>query len=78
MYKRQKPLRIFNPATQANKFDAEGEYIRRWVPELRHVNTRDLLSGEIPALERRGYPEPLINHKAQQAKFKALYATIRP
>ena len=73
-----KPLRIFNPATQASKFDAEGEYIRRWVPELRHVNTRDLLSGEIPALERRGYPEPLINHKAQQAKFKALYATIRP
>ena len=72
-----KPLRIFNPATQASKFDAEGEYIRRWVPELRHVNTRDLLSGEIPALERRGYPEPLINHKAQQAKFKALYATIR-
>ena len=72
-----KPLRIFNPATQASKFDAEGDYIRRWVPELRHVNTKDLLSGEIGALERRGYPEPLINHKLQQAQFKALYATIR-
>jgi len=72
-----KPLRIFNPATQASKFDAEAEYIRRWVPELRHVTTRDLLSGEIPALERRGYPEPLVNHKIQQARFKALYATIR-
>ena len=72
-----KPLRIFNPATQASKFDAEGEYIREWVPELRHVNTKDLISGEIAALERRGYPELLINHKVQQAKFKALYATIR-
>jgi deoxyribodipyrimidine photo-lyase len=72
-----KPLRIFNPATQASKFDAEGEYIREWVPELRHVNTNDLISGEIAALERRGYPELLINHKVQQAKFKALYATIR-
>ena len=72
-----KPLRIFNPATQASKFDAEGEYIRHWVPELRHLNTKDLLSGEIAALERRGYPEPLISHKIQQAKFKALYATIR-
>jgi len=41
------------------------------------VNTKDLLSGEIGALERRGYPEPLINHKLQQAQFKALYATIR-
>ena len=26
-----KPLRIFNPATQASKFDADGDYIRRWV-----------------------------------------------
>ena len=72
-----KPLRIFNPATQATKFDAEGDYIRRWLPELRHVNTKDLLSGEIGALERRGYPEPLINHKTQQARFKALYAGLK-
>ena len=72
-----KPLRIFNPATQASKFDSAGDYIRQWVPELRHVNTKDLLSGEIGALERRDYPEPLVNHKKQQARFKALYATIR-
>ena len=47
------------------------------MPELRHVNTKDLLSGEIGALERRDYPEPLVNHKTQQARFKSLYATIR-
>ena len=47
------------------------------MPELRHVNTKDLLSGDIGALERRGYPEPLIEHKQQQAQFKALYASIR-
>ena len=72
-----KPLRIFNPSTQASKFDAEADYIRQWLPELRHVNTKDLLSGEIAALERRGYPEPLVDHKQQQARFKGLYATIR-
>ena len=72
-----KPLRIFNPATQASKFDPEGTYIRTWLPELRHVSTRDLLSGEIAPLERRGYPAPLVNHKTQQARFKALYATIK-
>ncbi|WP_115120257.1 deoxyribodipyrimidine photo-lyase [Synechococcus sp. UW105] len=72
-----KPLRIFNPSTQASKFDAEADYIRQWLPELRHVNTKDLLSGEIAALERRGYPELLVDHKQQQARFKVLYATIR-
>jgi len=72
-----KPLRIFNPATQAAKFDADASYIRTWLPELRHVSTRDLISGEIAPLERRGYPAPLINHKLQQARFKALYATIK-
>ena len=72
-----KPLRIFNPATQASKFDAEAEYIRRWIPELRHVNSKDLLSGEIGGLERRGYPEPLIVHQTQQARFKQMYALLK-
>jgi deoxyribodipyrimidine photo-lyase len=72
-----KPLRIFNPATQASKFDAEARYIRHWLPELKHVSNRDLLSGEIAPLERRGYPAPLVNHKIQQARFKALYAAIK-
>ena len=71
-----KPLRIFNPSTQASKFDSEGEYIRTWLPELRHVNTKDLLSGEIAPMERRGYPAQLVSHKQQQARFKALYAAL--
>ena len=41
------------------------------------VANETILSGEIGALERRDYPEPLVDHKKQQAKFKALYATIR-
>ncbi|BEV35571.1 FAD-binding domain-containing protein [Synechococcus sp. M16CYN] len=72
-----KPLRIFNPVTQAAKFDAQGDYIRRWLPELKHVNTKDLLTGEIGALERHGYPQPLVDHKKQQALFRTLYSTIR-
>ncbi len=71
-----KPLRIFNPATQASKFDPEGTYIRTWLPELRHVNTKDLLSGEIAPMERRGYPAQLVSHKSQQARFKTLYAAL--
>jgi deoxyribodipyrimidine photo-lyase len=71
-----KPLRIFNPATQASKFDPEAEYIRTWLPELAHVSTADLISGAIAPLERRGYPAQVVNHKTQQARFKALYAAL--
>ena len=72
-----KPLRIFNPATQAAKFDPDATYIRTWLPELAHVSTKELISGEIAPLERRGYPELIVDHKHQQARFKALYATIK-
>ncbi len=71
-----RPLRIFNPATQAAKFDREATYIRSWLPELAHVATADLISGEITPMERRGYPAPLVNHRQQQARFKALYAAL--
>ncbi|MEG4632003.1 FAD-binding domain-containing protein [Microcoleus sp. AR_TQ3_B6] len=70
-----KPLRIFNPASQAQKFDPEGEYIRQWVPELRRVDTKLLLTGNLSSLERRllAYPSPIVDHNEQQRKFKELY-----
>ncbi len=71
-----RPLRIFNPATQAAKFDPAATYIRRWLPELAHVATADLISGDIGPLERRDYPSPIVSHKLQQARFKALYAAL--
>ena len=71
-----KPLRIFNPATQAARFDPQATYIRHWLPELAHVATADLLSGVIAPLERRGYPAPLVDHRQQQARFKALHAAL--
>jgi deoxyribodipyrimidine photo-lyase len=71
-----RPLRIFNPATQAGRFDPEARYIRHWLPELAHVSNADLISGSIAPLERRGYPEPLVDHRRQQALFKELYAGL--
>ena len=70
-----KPLRIFNPSSQAQKFDPEGEYIRQWLPELSSVDTKYLVTGKIPDLERHsyGYPQPIVDHKQQQHKFKQLY-----
>jgi deoxyribodipyrimidine photo-lyase len=70
-----KPLRIFNPASQAQKFDAHAEYIRQWLPELRSVDTADLVSGAISrsACDRAGYPQPIVDHSKQQRQFKERY-----
>ena len=62
------PLRIFNPASQAQRFDPEGDYIRRWLPELREVDTESLLSGKIPPVLRGTYPAPIVDHHQQQQR----------
>ena len=70
-------MRIFNPFRQASKFDQDGNYIRNWIPELSHISTPNLLSGEIILAESNGYPKPIINHKNQTSIFKELYSNIK-
>ncbi|MEN9215659.1 MAG: FAD-binding domain-containing protein, partial [Gloeomargarita sp. DG_1_6_bins_138] len=73
-----RPLRIFNPNTQALKFDPEAEYIYTWIPELRSVEVSQVLNNQMTALERRGlgYPQPIVNHPKQQQLFKQKYQMI--
>ncbi|MDJ1181652.1 FAD-binding domain-containing protein [Roseofilum casamattae] len=73
-----KPLRIFNPASQAQKFDPQGKYIRRWLPQLRSLNTKSLLTGNILPLVRQScnYPAPIVNHNEQQREFKQRYQQV--
>ncbi len=65
-------FRVFNPVRQGKKFDPEGSFIRRWVPELRAVLDNSIhepwRDGTLPA----GYPAPLVDH--QQARKRALDA----
>jgi deoxyribodipyrimidine photo-lyase len=73
------PLRIFNPLTQTQKFDPEGEYIRQWVSELSSVDTEYLVTGKIPKLERYscGYPELIVDHNQRQREFKLRYQELK-
>jgi deoxyribodipyrimidine photo-lyase len=58
-----RPNRVFNPIRQARRFDPEGEYVRRFVPELRELGPRDIHEpwrlGRT-ALAELGYPPPLV------------------
>ena len=71
-----KPLRIFNPHTQTQKFDPLCNYIKYWIPELSKINNSDIITGDISKSERKNYPDPVIKHNSQQRLFKSLYADI--
>ena len=74
-------FRIFNPVLQAQKFDADGAYTRRWVPELAQLGAPDIHApwrAPAEALARAGvvlgrtYPRPIVDHA--QARARALKA----
>ncbi|HSX61888.1 MAG TPA: deoxyribodipyrimidine photo-lyase [Tahibacter sp.] len=56
-------FRIFNPVTQGERFDADGAYIKRWIPELsRHAFKNIHAPWKQPdLLARSGYPEPIVD-----------------
>lgn len=62
-------FRIFNPYTQSSKFDPNGSYIRRWIPELAAIPAKMLHSEEaLSALKLNDYPSPIVNHKESSQK----------
>jgi deoxyribodipyrimidine photo-lyase len=64
-------FRVFNPTTQALRFDPDGDYVRRWVPELRGVD-----GGAVhePGLRRPSeYPAPMVDHAAERDEALARY-----
>jgi deoxyribodipyrimidine photo-lyase len=65
-------FRVFNPSTQGERFDPAGDYIRRWVPELRGVDNAHLRKGERP----QGYPAPIVDHGAERAEALLRYQDI--
>lgn len=72
-------FRVFNPLLQSKKFDPDGSYIRRYVPELSHMRGPDIHAPS-GLLRPRDYPEPVVDHaiakEAAIAMFKRTSATL--
>lgn len=66
-------FRVFNPISQSQKFDADGEYIRRWVPELAHLDAKNIHDpyAQNPNL-KLDYPRPIVDLK--QSRIRAIEA----
>jgi deoxyribodipyrimidine photo-lyase len=54
-------FRVFNPTTQGTKFDPDGDYVRRWVPEFGGTD----------------YPKPIVDHAAERLEALRRYEAVR-
>jgi deoxyribodipyrimidine photo-lyase len=66
-------FRIFNPYSQSERFDAEGEFIRSQIPELAQVKGKMIHCPEIGGLFGAKYPAPIVAHDEQRKKALALF-----
>ncbi len=67
-------FRIFNPVSQSQKFDPQGNYIRQWAPELTHLDSKSIHDpyAKNPALEL-DYPKPIVDLKQSRARAIAAF-----
>ena len=75
-------FRIFNPITQSEKFDASGDYIRHWLPELASLPKKYLHKPwAAPASETneqvKAYPPPIVDHSEARAGALKAYESIK-
>ncbi|KAI0864998.1 deoxyribodipyrimidine photo-lyase [Xylaria cubensis] len=70
-------FRIFNPLLQSEKFDPDGEYIRKWIPELKDVKGKAIHDpygrGAAAQAKKAGYPKPIVDHKESRNRALSAY-----
>ncbi|HLY01374.1 MAG TPA: deoxyribodipyrimidine photo-lyase [Candidatus Cybelea sp.] len=72
--------RIYNPERQRRRYDPDGTYVRRWIPELRHI-PREAWHGRaddspqlsLSLFEREAYPQPVVDHAVAARAFLTRY-----
>nr|WP_321490376.1 deoxyribodipyrimidine photo-lyase [uncultured Hyphomonas sp.] len=79
-------FRVFNPITQGEKFDTDGAYVRRWVPEIANMPDKYLhapWTADKSILSKAGvrlgtdYPAPVVEHKAARERALGAYETLK-
>ncbi len=79
-------FRIFNPTTQSEKFDADGKFIRRYLPQLAKLSNKTIHQPwlanplELEAAQivlGQDYPLPMVEHAQAREKTMARYAVVK-
>jgi len=80
------PLRVFNPIHQSRQHDADGDFVRQWAPELKHVPAPQIYTTwQMPELEQhfcncvigKDYPAPIVNYDKATRQAKDRYWAFR-
>ncbi|EME00546.1 MULTISPECIES: deoxyribodipyrimidine photo-lyase [Stutzerimonas stutzeri subgroup] len=63
-------FRLFNPISQSQRFDPDGQFLRRWLPELQHLSKRDVHnpSAHRSLFDVTEYPSPIVDLGASRAR----------
>ena len=74
-------FRIFNPILQGEKFDKDGDYVKKWVPELRKVPKKFIhkpweINDENILMLNKDYPSPVVNHEEARSRALAAFKKI--
>lgn len=73
-------FRIFNPTTQGERFDPQGDFVRQWLPELQHIPGKAVHQPWQWA-QKQGvtidYPQPIVEHKQARVATLAAYEAAR-
>ena len=69
-------FRVFNPVLQSKKFDPDGAYIRRYIPEIAHLANEDIHAPWESENPPASYPAPMVDHfKARDRALAAFKVT---
>lgn len=69
-------FRIFNPTRQSERFDKDGEFIRRYVGELSSLDARSIHDPSPQQREALDYPSPIVEHRGAVERTKALFSAL--
>ena len=73
----QPRFRIFNPVAQSKHYDADGVYIRRWVPELRSIPNDFIHAPWEMAQPPADYPPPVVDHRFARQRALDIFGKVK-
>lgn len=69
-------FRVFNPVTQSQRFDPDGRFLRRWVPELADLDNKSIHDPSPAQRRAAGYPEAIVDLKSSRLRAIEAFAQL--